>query len=47
MAFNINFFVENYRLFKVTVSHVHCESGSIAEMVQDTHVFTTYHYILS
>jgi len=31
-------FVENERLFKVTGSHVHCESDSISKMAQDRHV---------
>ena len=44
--FNRNCFFENERLFKVmppTSSHVHRESGSFKEVVQDRLVVITHH----
>ena len=35
--------IKNERLLKVSGSHVHCESGSISESVQDRLVVTTHH----
>jgi len=34
-------FVERDRLFKVTGSHVRCESDNISEMMHDRHVVAT------
>ena len=44
VACNLNRLIENEVRFKVTVSHVHRESGFISGMVQSGDVFTADHY---
>jgi len=41
VACNLNCLIDSEGLLKVTVSHIHCESGTFLETVQDRDMQTT------